>query len=266
MERVHAGPGRGIDLARFAGMFAERDPADSSALERLFPITYPNRAFALAVLAGALPGRVWSTPDLDACLVATGAPFCFAAGALTPALLRESCRLLSARAHVKLVAPRALPAEPDDLAPGWRAGRRLHFRGAAAEIVQEEPPAGYQLVRIDEELYARSLWPEMVHAIYGAADDYVRHHEGYCLLRDGRIAAEAHGVVGGGLVELGLFTHPEHRGRGLTRVVASALFRRGAARGLVPAITCEVGRQESRRIAERYLLTDGPYETLNLQT
>lgn len=227
-------------------------PQDHLRLSALFDAAYPNLAFVRAVLAGELPGQAWAQWEGTrprACLITTGSPFCFIAGPMSSSLFAQALALLANKPSVMLVCA----AAPDFAAlagqHGLRAAERVQFVAGPTELDPSElvVPAPYRLARIDAELFPHLLWSDMVLGIYGSAEFYLRHHHGFCLLHEGRIVAEAHGVVGGGLVEIGLFTHPEHRRRGLTTIVARRLIDHGARLGQRSVATCMQGKVESER-------------------
>lgn len=235
----------------------------------LFSPAYPNLAFVHAVVAQTIPGRVFVHPrgqGIDACLVTTGAPFCFAAGDVTPALLDEMRALLAQRPPVKLVHPPQTPS----VAPshGFVAAERLQFGqppDGAAPVVLPIPP-GFTLVPIDAALFPELNWKDTVLAIFGSAENYLASSFGYCLLHEGRLVAESYGVVGGGLVEPGCYVHPAYRRQDLSAIVTAAVSRHGAARGLRTVTTCDAHKDVSialslrigLRLEFRYPISDLP--------
>lgn len=241
------------------------------AMAPLFGPTYPNLAFVHGVLEGKLPGRAWAQRDGDrvtACLLATGSPFCFAAGSLTPAIIEEMLALLRPRPPVKLVHPPGLSLPASASRHGFAEAERLQFSRpdiAGAERRALEIPEGFELARIDAALFQRLNWREAVLAIFGSAENYLKSGIGYCLLREGRVVTEAHGVVGGGLVELGTFTHPDYRRRGLPLIPLAEVVRRGAAIGLQATSSCDTDRHASAALSCRLGMSqDFRYNVLSL--
>lgn len=226
---------------------------DFSRVSPLFAPPYPNLAFVRAVLEGTLPGRVfarWEGRRASACLIVTGSPFCFVAGAMPPRLFEDVLIMLATRPPITLVGPAGPELAALARARGFVATERLEFGGvspADARQLSVAVPYPYELVEIDVGLFAQVNWKEMVHGIFGAAEAYVAHHYGFGLLHEGRLVAEAHGVVGGGLVEYGICTHPEHRRRGLSTVVVRQLMRHGGQLGHRAVATCVAGKTESQR-------------------
>ncbi|MFL5357429.1 GNAT family N-acetyltransferase [Archangium sp.] len=228
---------------------------DAPRVAPLFAPSFPNLAFVHAVLEGHIPGQAfasWEGGRARACLIATGAPFCFLAGELSPRFLEEALAFLASRPPITLVCSAPQEVEARASAHGFVAAERLQFGGMTPQDARSqsvEVPEPYELVRIDDGLFAQVNWKEMVHGIFGSERAYLTHHFGFGLLYEGRLVAEAHGVVGGGLVECGLFTQPEHRRRGLTTVVTRQLMKHAGQLGLRPVATFFAGKLESARAA-----------------
>ncbi|MEU7163922.1 GNAT family N-acetyltransferase [Streptomyces morookaense] len=234
--------------------------ADLPRLASLFGPDYPNLAFVHAVVDGAIPGRAWAhfrggTPV--ACLIATTAPFCFAAGELSPAFFAEARRLLAGHGEVQLVHVPGPGTDAWAAQAGFTVGRRLHHTRSRAGFVAPEPavPDGYALVRIDAETFS-GLESPMARSIFGTAARYAEHAVGFALVKDGQVAADAHGVIGGGLIELGAHTHPDHRRKGLAFVVLAAVDRWGGAQGLRTVTSCHADKTPSVALSRRLGLTE----------
>ncbi|MET9432568.1 GNAT family N-acetyltransferase [Streptomyces sp. NPDC006551] len=250
-------------------MLDERKPSDYAATRRLFSASYPNLAFVHAVLDEAIPGRVWALFDRGeqaACLIATESPFCFAAGALSRSFFTEASGLLAGRGGVQLVLP-PVPGVGDMAErAGFAVGQRRQFSRPDG---QWEPPAvavpdGFELVRIDAETFA-GLESPMARDIFGTPGQYAEHSVGFGLRRQGRIVADAHGVIGGGLIELGTHTDPAYRGLGLTHPVMAAASQWGAARGLKTVTSCNADKRASIAISRKLgLVEDFIYQTAEI--
>ncbi|MCC3766180.1 GNAT family N-acetyltransferase [Streptomyces sp. UNOC14_S4] len=251
-----APPASGTGRARLV----EVATADLSRLASLFDPGHPNLAFVHAVIDGAIPGRAWAHFRNGApvtCLVATTAPFCLAAGAMTPALFTEARTLLAGHGEVQLVHPPGPETDAWAKQAGFTAGRRLHFTHPESGFVAPSPavPDGYALVRIDAETFS-GLDSPMARSIFGTSAQYAAHAVGFALVKDGRVAADAHGVIGGGLIELGIHTHPDHRRKGLASVVLAAVGHWAGEQGLRSVMTCHADKAPSIALARKLGLTE----------
>ncbi|MFI5808236.1 GNAT family N-acetyltransferase [Streptomyces sp. NPDC051561] len=250
-------------------MLAKLETSDYARAKQLFPASYPNLAFVHAVLDEGIPGQVWTQTDREepeACLIATQAPFCFAAGALSKTFFTEAAALLAGHGGVQLVLPPGAGTEELARQAGFTAGQRRQFsrpdqgwRRPAVTV-----PDAYELVRIDAETFA-GLESPMARGIFGTPDQYARHSVGFGLRSQGRIVADAHGVVGGGLIEAGVFVDPGHRGRGLAHQVLAAVCDWGADNGLKPMTSCHADKQASIALSHGLgLVEDFRYATAEL--
>jgi GNAT superfamily N-acetyltransferase len=251
-----APPVPGTDRAQLVEVAA----ADLPRLVSLFAPDCPNLAFVHAVIDGAIPGRIWAhvrDGEPVACLIATTAPFCLAAGAMSPAFFTEARTLLAGHGDVQLVYPPGPGAGAWAKQAGFAAGRRLHFTRTHFGFIAPPPavPDGYALVRIDAETFA-GLESPMARSIFGTAARYAEHAVGFALVKDGQVAADAHGVIGGGLIELGIHTHPDHRRKGLASVVLAAASRWGSGQGLRSVMTCHEDKTPSITLARKLGLTE----------
>ncbi|MEV4742489.1 GNAT family N-acetyltransferase [Streptomyces sp. NPDC049555] len=256
-----APPAPGTDRAQLVEVAA----ADLPRLVPLFDPDHPNLAFVHAVIDGAIPGRAWAHFRNNApvsCLIATKAPFCLAAGTMTPAFFTEAATLLAGHGEVQLVHPPGPGTGEWAERAGFTTERRLHFThmpfthtpldfSAPSPLV----PDGYTLVRIDAETFS-GLDSPMARSIFGTGARYADHAAGFALVKDGRVAADAHGVIGGGLIELGIHTHPDHRRKGLAFVVLAAVSRWGSRRGLRSVMTCHAHKTPSIALARKLGLTE----------
>jgi hypothetical protein len=247
------------------------EASDYARLSTLFEPSFPNLAFVSAVLERKIPGQAWAEWDgrsPRSCLVTTGSPFCFIGGAASRRLLEGALPLLAAKTSITLVCPAALELAGIAAAHGFAVTERFqygHARPSDGERVSFEIPEPYRLARIDAKLFQEVNWREMVSGIYGSPEVYLEHHYGFCLLHDGRLVAEAHGVVGGGLVEFGAFTRGEHRRRGLSMTVIAQVIRHGARLGHRAVASFIAGKRESQAIVDGFgLRRELAYQVLTL--
>lgn len=238
---------------------------------RFFGPDYPNLAFVLGVLERKLPGRVWVLPteqDVRACLIITDASFCFAAGELDPETLDAMLALVAAQPPVTFVHPQGIDVAAAAAKYGLVEGERRQL-GAPAEgpgCPDIDVPSPFELVRIDADLFRNSNWKGAVHRIFGSAENYLEHHYGFGLLLDGTLITEAHGVVGGGRVEIGTYTHEAYRRSGLSSIVCAAAKKHSEKLGLRAEASCDVDKAASIALSYRIgLLDDFRYRVLNLR-
>ncbi|MGW1837414.1 GNAT family N-acetyltransferase [Streptomyces sp. NPDC002067] len=200
-------------------------------------------------------------------MIATASPFCFAAGTLSPDFFRTAYDLLQGDGAVQLIHPPEPGADARAVDAGFTPARRLQWGQPSSPNWIAPPvefPDGYELAAVDGATFDRLDSP-MARSIFGSGADYAAHGIGFALHRDGQIAADAHGVIGGDLIELGFHTHPDHRGRGLATALAAHVSRWGTERGLRSVMTFSEHKQASKAIARRLGLTEEfSYPTVEL--
>ncbi|MFI1258703.1 GNAT family N-acetyltransferase [Streptomyces netropsis] len=241
-------------------MLVELTKEDYARVEPLFGPQYPNLAFVHGVLDEKLPGRVWAHEEngvVVACLIATRSPFCFAAGTLTRDFFDQARTLLEGHGPVQIVHPPEPGIGEQAAGSGFTPALRRQFSQPRTGWSAPEPalPDGFELVRIDAALFDRLDSP-MARSIFGSGADYAEHAIGFGFRKDGQIVADAHGVVGGGLAELGTFAHPDYRGRGLPSELLAEVARWSAKNGLEVVITCAEDKHASISLARKLGLTE----------
>lgn len=237
-------------------MLSRLEAKEHGRVAALFPPSFPNLAFVQAVLEEKIPGQVWAAWEGErpvTTVISTGSPFCFVAGATPPRRFEAALALLPERPCLTIVGPVSPEAEAMAVAHGFVVTERVQYglaRPADVEGLQIEVPAAYRLARVDADLFQRTLWKEMTYGIFGSVESYLKHHYGFCLLEDDRPVSESHGIVAGGLVELGAFTSPAHRGLGLAVACCRQAVQFGVTLGYRPVSTQFTSKVESQRLSE----------------
>lgn len=212
----------------------------SPALRSLFRTDEPQACRCFAVLDGnGHPGKIFTDDPgaptwgivWEGCDGAT-----FIGGALDAATLAQAFAHLR-RAGEVLVGlwlddprQRLLPPDP------YYDGRTLEFYdrpvGRGLDRYLRQVPQGCVLRPLDRSLILRSEWGPDDVALVGGLDAWEKTHLGYCLMRGDQILCEATaGPPALGLREPGVFTQPEHRGRGSATLTAARLVHEVEAMG-----------------------------------
>ncbi|MFD3537625.1 GNAT family N-acetyltransferase [Streptomyces sp. NPDC058664] len=222
------------------------EPGEYGTVSGLVDSKYPNLAFVYGVLEGNIPGKVWARHEqgeIKAALVETNSSFCFSLGSVTQSLFTEFQSLVEMKSSVKLVHPSMCVAVGNEAnRRGFSEAERFHFTLEGTGNIPSsvcDLPDGFTVKRIDENLFEMLNWREMVLQIFGTAKNYLQNGFGFCLLHGDSVVAEAHGVVGGSFVELGIYTHPAYRRQGLPLIVMAETARLGATRGLTTVVSCD---------------------------
>ncbi|MGW7201627.1 GNAT family N-acetyltransferase [Streptomyces chryseus] len=244
------------------------DPAKADRIKHLLPSNYPNLAFIYAALEGRIPGNIWtdSNPTYGSrYLVTTESPFCFIAGAIDDNFLVATLSVLKQRKELKLIYPASLQLDTRIL-PGNRVvSTRLQYSlPAASDCLVQSIPKELRLVPINEQLFERLGWKDRLLEIYGSSRNFLRASFGFCLLHKDVVAAEAYNVLGGGIGEPGMYTHPSYRRRGLPSIVMGETIRHATQGGLQTVVTCEAANIATATICDRLgLRLDMKYEVIS---
>jgi GNAT superfamily N-acetyltransferase len=217
-------------------------PSDgvTPALRALFRTDEPQACRCFGVLEGnGHPGKIL-TDDLgdptwgivwEGCDGAT-----FIGGELDPTTVLEALNDLRREGQVLVglwlddSRQALLPPDP------YYDGRTLEFYdrpvGAGLEQYLCQVPQGCEIRQLDRDLILRTEWGPDDVALAGGVEVWERTHIGYCLMRDGDILSEATvGPPALGLREPGVFTQPEHRGKGYATLTAARLVHEVEALG-----------------------------------
>jgi len=201
-------------------------------IEALLPEDLPTRPRALAVVEGVLAGMLW-TDDAErpswAVVIETADGTVFGGGDLTPRTIsRVMAEAMTASGD--LIFGFTGPNDPM---------RRLlpsdaYYRGSAIDFTDRVPPsaeadlagaitpAGLTLVDLDASILPRTEWAEDTLHAFGSPEAWTERGIGRCLV-DGDGAVVAQGMAGPrvrGLMEMGVWTHPAYRNRGLGTIVS----------------------------------------------
>ncbi|MFO0647625.1 MAG: GNAT family N-acetyltransferase [Polyangiales bacterium] len=124
-----------------------------------------------------------------------------------------------------------------------------------ARLAEHPPPArplppGCALRPMDAALMDACRWRHEAVAACGSVERFLSVGFGLVITEGDAIVAEGYACfIGGGRAELGVTTHPDHRGRGLAVIVCAALLDRCAARGLAPTWSCNADHAASLAVA-----------------
>lgn len=224
---------------------AELDRDAGHALAVVEALVRPDvaaRPRMLAVLDGVLTGRVVvddPTAPSWAVIVETADGTVWAGGDVTRERLGDALRGLETRSGDLIFGF----AGPDDLLRDL-VPTEPYWRGEAIDFTDREPPPDEpaladealpdtaRLVEIDARRLRATAWAgDTLHA-FGSEAAWERLGVGFGVVVDGRLVAEATaGPRARGMLEMGVATREEHRGRGFGTLVSRCVARTCEARG-----------------------------------
>jgi GNAT superfamily N-acetyltransferase len=141
-----------------------------------------------------------------------------------------------------------IPSDPD------YGGRTLYFtkRLPVIDAPSIRLPPGYNLVSRDADHLSRSLDYEATLHSFGTEEDILRHTLGVLILDGDTLVCEAaSGAPSQGLIEMGVKTAEEYRGRGFATVACIQLIEICEARGYNTWWDCAKQNTASVRLANK---------------
>jgi GNAT superfamily N-acetyltransferase len=135
-------------------------------------------------------------------------------------------------------------------------GRTLEFYerpvGRGLETFLSQVPQDCEIHRLDRSLILRTEWGPADVKLAGGLDHWEKSCFGYCLMRGGEILSEATvGQPALGRYEPGVFTHPDHRGKGYGTLVVARLIQEIEAKGGLSYWNCSQQNAASAAIARK---------------
>ena len=113
-------------------------------------------------------------------------------------------------------------------------------------------PAGYRLGVRDEHLFRKSFDYQSTMELFGSVEKVMQHTLGVVILHEGMVACEAAtGAPTHGLIEVGVTTAEEHRGRGLATIACARLIEMCEEQGYKTWWDCAKQNIPSVRLAKK---------------
>ncbi len=232
------------------------------AAERLIAADVPARPRALAVLDGLLSGRAWvddpASPTAILVVEDAGGTV-YGGGALTPDGVAAALDGVATAAG-DLIFGFAGPDDPMRAMvpsePYWR-GEAIDFTDRVApddEHVRSDPdlPDDARVVRLDASLLPLTEWYEDTLRAFGSAERWEELAVGFAVMDGDRMLAEAlAGPRCRGLLEMGVVTREDQRGRGYGTLVSRLTARACEAAGDRVWWNANAGNAPSLAIARR---------------
>lgn len=114
-------------------------------------------------------------------------------------------------------------------------------------------PPGFEIKLLDSDLLtvASKFGVGIDSKFWASADDFLTNGVGVCILKDGEILSLCYSAcIVDGLAEVDVITLPEHRGRGLSRIVSQRFIMECLQRNVIPTWDCFANNEASVRLAQ----------------
>jgi GNAT superfamily N-acetyltransferase len=110
----------------------------------------------------------------------------------------------------------------------------------------------YEIVRTDEKMYAAMAGNVVPCHFWDNADEFIKNGVGFSLFYEGKLATTAFSAyIFEGVLELGMETFPEYRGKGLAQLVCSALIDYCIGHNYEPVWSCRLENIASYNLAQK---------------
>ena len=137
---------------------------------------------------------------------------------------------------------------------GFSLQPRMEFEYVGNKnFIENDLPVGFQVQALNLALFKQSPWYGFIASIYAGPQRFLDRGFGFALVDEaGNSVAQAYGTfIGNGLCEVGIVTHPDHRGKGYILYPAIAVMQECFARGIMPVWSCNVENIASFKTAHK---------------
>ena len=111
---------------------------------------------------------------------------------------------------------------------------------------------GVELKEIDAEILPAISGRIVPASFWSSSKEFLGKGKGYCLLKDGEVAAVAFSAaVSHKQIDIGIETTEKYRRKGLAVVVAKEMVKYAVSIGKEPVWDCNVANEGSRKTAEK---------------
>jgi GNAT superfamily N-acetyltransferase len=221
----------------------------------LFNPQLPNHPALWAVFQGRHAGRAL-VDDLEQpsqCVLRTEAVLTYASRQVSQDFLAMAIAYFQRDSAIWLIRSPDDPAAPD----GYRILPRLEFFDISPHSpvlagLRKRLPEGYEVRRIDRELFKRCLWREDMVFYCGSQENFLQHHFGMCLMCGEEIIVETYAsALGVAYAEIGAITHEPYRGRGFAPMAVAYLIEVLEQHGYHAYWSCDVDNPASAHVARK---------------
>jgi RimJ/RimL family protein N-acetyltransferase len=228
---------------------------DSVSFDKKFYLGLPFQPLLQAMLQGVMPYEFLDVSNHDQnpyVLIKSTANYVYLVGKPNQDQLEAILLALSQHKGLALICDESLQSY--FVQHGFSLQSRMEFEYAGnKELQQNDIPEGFQVQPLNLALFKQSTWYGFIASIYAGPQRFLDKGFGFALVDDaGNSVAQAYGTfIGNGLCEIGIVTHPDHRGKGYIVYPAIAVIQECFARGITPVWSCNVENIASFKTAHK---------------
>lgn len=214
---------------------------NSAILEELKQ--FPNQAIIWEILEKNKSGKIFELSK-EAILILENCndPFVFLVGTLTAQSIETVISFLK---DLKFPMVYCNPKyHPFFLDKGWNFNFRVELQ---FNKFQKFEKAEFATIDVIDtlSLFKKCFWYKGRSELYGSDENFLKYGTGYALCFNDQILTEAYLSIGGGFAEIGIITHPDHRGKGYASQILSHLIKKCLEANLIPIWSCHTHNRTS---------------------
>jgi len=121
-----------------------------------------------------------------------------------------------------------------------------------SDIWKQSLPSQYSISKIDENQFSQCNWRLYILSCYGNEEQFFTHGKGFCLLDEGKIAAESYELfIANGQTEVGVITDTRYRGQNLGTIICATLLDDCYKNNIEPYWNCDIHNGASAAVAKK---------------
>jgi len=206
----------------------------------------PNQSFWEAAKENKLPSTTLLKNGYK--LIKTRCSYSFLEGTPDYTQLTEIHNMLISLGEVDLVCDQSL--HPWFLQKGYNPIPRVQLVYKAKEIQVSPLPKGYSFKEIDQHIFPKCMWHDLISLFYGDDETFLQHGWGAVLCdANNNIVSEVYGIFSNQFCEILVITHPDHQGRGWAGCSVRYMVAKCLHHKLTPFWTCNLENIASLKVA-----------------
>ncbi|HLO60630.1 MAG TPA: GNAT family N-acetyltransferase [Bacteroidales bacterium] len=143
-----------------------------------------------------------------------------------------------------------LPEMDGKVVQNTRANFR--FDSKKYEIIRRGIVSSYPVVPVDAGLYEEMTGTVVPKNFWNSAEDFMKYGAGFAVIIDGKPVCMSYSAyIFDGILEIGIETAPEHRGKGLALIACTALIDYCIQNGYEPVWSCRLQNTASYELAKK---------------
>lgn len=116
---------------------------------------------------------------------------------------------------------------------------------------KESLPNQYLVGKINSENFSQCNWYSYLLSLYGDSDRFFTNGMGFCLIDQGKVAAESYGFIAKNTAEIGVITDKNYRNQNLGTIVSAFMLDYCYKNNIEPYWNCDFSNPASSIVAKK---------------